>query len=274
MSTEEIFSLSACVLLVGACCGLITSPRSSGYVRLVLFFALSLLLIGFVTRWNYYVAHMDVFWLLAFPVSTFYESAAFLITAALVITLLYFKHLHLRLVALISLLCALSLLRLNFSAVPNEPVLFLPSLKSYWLVAHVTLSFTAYAMYALAALMGIWALCTPSKLNPQHNVLLALIRSLCLNATLIFTVGGLIFGAVWAQQSWGRFWAWDPKETWALITWCSYVLMLHIDYRKHLGTRQIALWSIVNFCIVLFTYIGVSALFAGLHSYISLPEGL
>jgi cytochrome c-type biogenesis protein CcsB len=83
----------------------------------------------------------------------------------------------------------------------------------------------------------------------------------------VFTIGGLIFGAIWADQAWGRYWSWDPKETWSLIIWFVYAFYLHA--RQMLGWRgnRIAILAIAGFAVTMFTYLGVNLLLSGLHSY-------
>jgi len=83
----------------------------------------------------------------------------------------------------------------------------------------------------------------------------------------VFTIGGLIFGAIWADQAWGRYWSWDPKETWSLIIWFVYAFYLHA--RQMLGWRgnRIAFIAVVGFAVTMFTYLGVNLLLSGLHSY-------
>jgi cytochrome c-type biogenesis protein CcsB len=83
----------------------------------------------------------------------------------------------------------------------------------------------------------------------------------------VFTIGGLIFGAIWADQAWGRYWSWDPKETWSLIIWFVYAFYLHA--RQMLGWRgnRIAILAMVGFAVTMFTYLGVNLLLSGLHSY-------
>ncbi len=79
---------------------------------------------------------------------------------------------------------------------------------------------------------------------------------------------GVLLGAVWANQSWGRYWGWDPKETWAFITWLIYAAYLHFRFMGWVKGPVSTLWNIVGFGAVLFTYIGVSFLLPGLHSYL------
>jgi cytochrome c-type biogenesis protein CcsB len=83
----------------------------------------------------------------------------------------------------------------------------------------------------------------------------------------IFTLGGLIFGAIWADQAWGVYWSWDPKETWSLITWLIYAFFLHARLLRGWRGHKIAVVAVIGFVAVIFTYLGVNLLLSGLHSY-------
>jgi cytochrome c-type biogenesis protein CcsB len=83
----------------------------------------------------------------------------------------------------------------------------------------------------------------------------------------IFTLGGLIFGAIWADQAWGVYWSWDPKETWSLITWFVYAFYLHARLLRGWRGHKIAVVAVVGFFAVVFTYLGVNLLLSGLHQY-------
>ncbi len=83
----------------------------------------------------------------------------------------------------------------------------------------------------------------------------------------IFTLGGLIFGAIWADQAWGKYWTWDPKETWSLITWFMYAFFLHSRLIRGWKGRKVAAVAVLGFIAVIFTYLGVNLLLSGLHSY-------
>ncbi len=84
---------------------------------------------------------------------------------------------------------------------------------------------------------------------------------------IIFTIGGLIFGAVWAENSWGRYWSWDPKETWAFITWLVYAFYLHARLYKRFDRSAVNTIVIFGFIVTIFTFLGVNLLLTGLHSY-------
>ncbi|HET6516517.1 MAG TPA: c-type cytochrome biogenesis protein CcsB [Thermodesulfovibrionales bacterium] len=83
----------------------------------------------------------------------------------------------------------------------------------------------------------------------------------------IFTLGGLIFGAIWADQAWGVYWSWDPKETWSLISWFVYAFYLHARLLRGWRGKKIAMVAVIGFVAVVFTYLGVNLLLSGLHSY-------
>jgi len=83
----------------------------------------------------------------------------------------------------------------------------------------------------------------------------------------IFTLGGLIFGAIWADQAWGVYWSWDPKETWSLITWFIYAFYLHGRMVRGWRGKRVAIVAVLGFVAVIFTYLGVNLLLSGLHSY-------
>lgn len=83
----------------------------------------------------------------------------------------------------------------------------------------------------------------------------------------LFTIGGLIMGAIWANSAWGKYWTWDPKETWSLITWFVYALYLHARFVSGWRGKRVAILSIVGFIAVIFTYLGVNLVLSGLHAY-------
>ena len=83
----------------------------------------------------------------------------------------------------------------------------------------------------------------------------------------VFTAGALVFGAIWAETAWGAWWSWDPKETWALVTWLIYTAYLHTRLVKRLRGRVSAVLALVGFAATVFTFFGVNYLLSGLHSY-------
>ena len=147
---------------------------------------------------------------------------------------------------------------------PLQPVLQTPLLG-----IHVSVIMLAYTLFAIIAINGIVGLCS-KRLSPftfQLSTILLYPAEFCLMA-------GIFIGAVWANMSWGRYWGWDPKETWALITMLVYALLLHFPWLKNkskIKNEKLRItyhvFAIVSFFFVLFTYFGVSYLLGGLHSY-------
>ncbi|HKK90694.1 MAG TPA: c-type cytochrome biogenesis protein CcsB [Desulfobacteraceae bacterium] len=149
----------------------------------------------------------------------------------------------------------------------------IPALKSNWLIAHVITCFLGYAGFAVAFGFSIMYLVRPE--NPDTASLRSRLPSLGLVDELthqmvmfgfLFLTIGIITGAVWANSAWGTYWSWDPKETWSLITWFIYAILLHLRMMRGWHGKRIAWVSILGFMAVLFTYFGVNLL-PGLHSY-------
>ncbi len=153
-----------------------------------------------------------------------------------------------------------------------------PALQSNWLIAHVVTCFVGYAAFAVAAALGIMYLLKskPVKTNEMDTSLSSRFPSLSvlddiIHKTMVFGFiwlsGGIITGAIWANSAWGTYWSWDPKETWSLITWFFYAIILHARYTRGWSGRKIAILAVFGFVSVLFTYYGVNFLLSGLHSY-------
>ena len=147
----------------------------------------------------------------------------------------------------------------------------IPALKSNWLIAHVVTCFLGYAAFAVAAGTGLVFLLSGSKgreggMLPDKDVLEEVIYRTVLVGFLLLTAG-IATGAVWADQAWGTYWSWDPKETWSLVTWFVYAVLIHARLMRGWRGRRIAWMSLIGFGAVLFTYFGVNFLLAGLHSY-------
>ena len=150
-------------------------------------------------------------------------------------------------------------------AIPKEVLPPIPALQSYWLVLHVTLSFIGESFFIVGFVASVLYLA--SRDEERKKTLDRLTYTAIGIGYPIFSAGALIFGAVWAQTAWGSYWSWDPKETWALITWLVYTAFLHTRLVKKLRGRLSAILSIVGFVFTVFTFFGVNYLLSGLHSY-------
>lgn len=140
----------------------------------------------------------------------------------------------------------------------NTPLM--PALKSSWLTAHVLTAVVSYSGFALAA--GLAVVQIRGAFSTEREE--AIYRIVAMSFALLSV--SIILGAIWAEQAWGSYWSWDPKETWALITWIIYVAYLHLHRQAKWQERSA--WLVIGgFLLVLFTFFGVNFLMSGLHSY-------
>jgi ABC-type transport system involved in cytochrome c biogenesis permease subunit len=134
-------------------------------------------------------------------------------------------------------------------------------------VGHVSLVSTAYVLLAATWVVSLVSLCL-SRRKPQTHVRLVRLNHALLFPAVALLTAGIFVGAVWANVSWGRYWGWDPKEVWALITLMIYALPLHrrvLPAFQRPGFTQVFLT--LAFLAVLATYFGVNLLLGGMHSY-------
>jgi cytochrome c-type biogenesis protein CcsB len=211
------------------------------------------------------------------PFSNMYESLVFFAWTIGVIYMVVERRYKTRTIGAIA--APLACLALAYASLEPSSAIepLIPALKSNWLIAHVITCFLGYAAFAVAFAVSILFLVKSSEASqsnppgglghiPASELLDELTHQLVMFGFLFLTVG-IITGAVWAKQAWTRYWSWDPKETWSLITWLIYAAMLHFRMMRGWRGQRIAILSIVGFCAVLFTYFGVNYLLAGLHSY-------
>jgi cytochrome c-type biogenesis protein CcsB len=159
---------------------------------------------------------------------------------------------------------------------PSGEVYVMPALKSAWRIPHIATAILAYSAFMVAFVLAILYLVgerTESKADSFWHRRLPPLKSLDQNMYRVMAFGFLmqtlliITGAMWAQYAWGRYWGWDPKETWALVTWFIYAAYLHTRVTMGWRGRRSAILAIIGFVSVVFTLFGVSLLLSGLHSY-------
>ncbi|WDN88935.1 hypothetical protein BuS5_01903 [Desulfosarcina sp. BuS5] len=209
------------------------------------------------------------------PLTNLYESLIFF---ALVIVIIYLiiehKYKYNLLGAFITPFACLAMAYASLSPNINDRIQpLIPALQSNWLIAHVVACFIGYAAFAISFGISLAYLLKKKKQGsktffnhfPAADILNELNHQLIIFGFLFLTIG-IITGAVWANSAWGRYWGWDPKETWSLVTWFVYATLLHARMTRGWTGKRIALLSMVGFLAVLFTYFGVNYL-PGLHSY-------
>ena len=174
-----------------------------------------------------------------------------------------------------SVLAALALFVAHLSWMNPEITNLIPVLKSYWLTFHVSMITASYGFLALAAILGflnliLYLLQTENKYNAIKNKiseLTGITEQTMIVGVYLLTLG-TVLGAIWANESWGRYWGWDPKETWTLISIIVYTFILHMRFIPGLKkTFSFNLASLLGFSSILMTYFGVNYYLSGLHSY-------
>lgn len=211
------------------------------------------------------------------PFSNMYESLSFLSWASILAYVIVEVKYKIQSAGFYLLLVVITLMALASSPLmPKETSPLVPALQSYWLWLHVSVTLIGEAFFAVAFITSILYLAADSrekgeqKQKPRLSAeKLDAISYKCIAIGFpLFTLGGLIFGMIWAYNAWGRYWSFDPKETWSLITWFVFALYLHTRIVMGWKGRRLAYTAIVGFLAAIFTYFGVNYLLAGLHSYL------
>lgn len=208
------------------------------------------------------------------PMSNGYESLLFISWVTILAGLFFSRRSPLTLAATV-VLGALTLMVAHLSFMDPEITNLVPVLKSYWLTLHVSVITASYGFLGLGAILGLVNIILYS-MNRQDNRVhilktiddLSLINYRTLVLGLYFLTIGTFLGAIWANESWGRYWGWDPKETWSLITIIVYAFVIHSKNIKALNSIfAFNIMSLYAFSSVLMTYFGVNYYLSGLHSY-------
>jgi cytochrome c-type biogenesis protein CcsB len=208
------------------------------------------------------------------PMSNGYESMIFISWVTLLAGFI-FSHRSAFALSATAVLAGMTLMVAHLSFMDPEITNLVPVLKSYWLTLHVSVITGSYGFLGLGAILGIISMILVS-LSDDKNVErisvtldeLTVINYKTLTLGLYLLTIGTFLGAIWANESWGRYWGWDPKETWSLITIIVYSFVIHsrmIPGMKDIYTFN--LLSLFAFSSVLMTYFGVNYYLSGLHSY-------
>jgi cytochrome c-type biogenesis protein CcsB len=214
------------------------------------------------------------------PLSNFYESLIFFSwTIVLLYVIFEWRIRHRSLGVFVVPLAFLAMAFASLSPGINSRIQpLIPALQSNWLTSHVMACFLGYAAFAIAFGLGCMYLVKSIGVDgadsaksflrflPEGEVIDELIyHSVVLG--FVFLSLGIITGSIWAYYAWGSYWSWDPKETWSLITWMIYAVMLHSRLVRGWRGKRMALLAVIGFAAVIFTYLGVNYI-PGLHSYL------
>ncbi len=268
-STTFIYALAS-VFYIGSFAFKKQSIAKLGFVVLVLGFLDNTL--GIILRWieSYQLGYGHA------PFSNMYESLVFFSwTVAVLYIFVELKYKESIIGVFVTPLVFLAIAYASIDPNASSKISpLIPVLKSNWLIAHVITCFLGYAGFTVAFGFSIIYFVKPkdpeatsifAKL-PSWEIMDELTYQMIVFGFLFLTIG-IITGAVWANSAWGKYWTWDPKETWSLITWIIYAVFLHLRMMRGWHGKNLALVSIIGFLAVLFTFFGVNYLLSGLHSY-------
>lgn len=246
--------------------------RRSSLGNKIYIFLATLLFLGFIAH----TVAIGLRWYIAgrAPLSNAYESMIYVAWAAMLAGFIFARRSRVVLPAT-ALLTTLTLFVAHLSWMDPQITNLVPVLKSYWLTIHVAVITASYGFFGLGAILGFFNLAlyafknaaNREKINP-HISNITVINELNLTLGLYLLTIGSFLGAVWANESWGRYWGWDPKETWALITILVYAFILHMRLIPSFkSTFAFNFGTLIGLGSVLMTYFGVNYYLSGLHSY-------
>ena len=210
------------------------------------------------------------------PVANLHESLSFFAWSLVGIFLLF--DLRYRMTVLGAFSCPLALVLMIAGGTAPKAVNELnPALDSWWFPIHVILAFSGNAVFTLAFVAGVMYLLQERMLKskkfsglfyrlPPLDTLDSM-NYKCLTFGFPLMTMGIISGAIWANSAWGGYWRWDPKETWALISWFLYAALLHGRLTIGWRGRRAAIFAIIGFIFLLFTFFGVNLFLSGEHSF-------
>ena len=221
--------------------------------------------LGLATRW-YISGHA--------PWSNAYESMVYVAWSTVLVGLFFIRKSPITLAAT-AVMASIFLMVAHWSWMDPEIGNLVPVLNSYWLMIHVAIIVASYGPFTLAFLLGIITLVLYALTNQTNRLKverqieqLTKINELVITVGVFLLAAGTFLGGVWANESWGRYWSWDPKETWALISVMIYSFVLHMRLIPGLkGNYAFGLASILSYASIMMTYFGVNFYLAGMHSY-------
>lgn len=237
--------------------------------RVFTFLGLFAFNLGFLT--NIALVLLRVFILERPPVSNMIESLLFVPLVASVIALSLFPLLSLKLPLLSASILSLLILSITRYAFPGSNLENAPAVLNsrFWLLVHVLMVVSSYAFFLVGSVLAHFHLVAfGNPLKKNLSTKLSKLILIILYAGTFLLISGTILGGIWAQQSWGRFWDWDPKESWAFISSCLYLILIHLYRFGMIKEWGLSAGAIFGALLIGFTWYGVNYLLGtGLHSY-------
>ena len=206
------------------------------------------------------------------PWSDIYETLIYISWSAIFAGVIFFRNSLLALGAA-TIIAGIFMFTAHLTDVDPQITSLVPVLKSYWLTIHVSILTASYGFFGLSAILGFLTLIMFifRKNRPHLDDIIkhvSAINEISLIIGLACITIGNFLGGVWANESWGRYWGWDPKETWAYVSIVVYALVIHLRFVKSLNTPYVlATASLLAFSSIMMTYLGVNFYLSGMHSY-------
>ena len=206
------------------------------------------------------------------PWSDTYESLLYISWSAVFAGVIFFRKSLLALSAAV-IVAAIFMFTAHLTGIDPQITNLVPVLKSYWLTIHVSILTASYGFFGLGAILGFMTLIMfIFRKNRPHidetiKTVVAITEIALIIGLAAVTIGNFL-GGVWANESWGRYWGWDPKETWAYVSIVVYAIVVHLRFVKPLSTPFVfATAALLSFSSILMTYFGVNFYLSGMHSY-------
>ena len=261
-----VYFLSGCLLLLFL---LINIFYSNQLINYILSFLQIIIWSGFI----FHLFALSLRWYVSghAPWSNAYESVIFIAFATMIAGILFTRKSSFALSAA-CLVSAMLLVVANLNWLNPEMTNLVPVLNSYWLMIHVSVITSSYGFFGLCAFLGFFnmlLIILSNRMKIKENVQeLTIINEQSMMLGLFLLTVGTFLGGVWANESWGRYWGWDPKETWALVSILVYSIILHIRLLKSKRYNYLFnFFALFGFASILMTYFGVNYYLDGLHSY-------
>lgn len=246
--------------------------NDSKFIKIALKVSAAIIVLLFV----YHTVGLGIRWYISghVPWSNGYESMIYIAWATMLFGLIFGRKSILT-TAATAFVVSMILMFAHMNWMDPEIANLVPVLDSYWVMIHVSIIVASYGPFTLSMILGLLALflmgITTKKDKKKIDLIIkeiTIISEMSMTVGLILLTIGNFLGAIWANESWGRYWGWDPKETWALISIMIYAFVLHTRLIPGLrGRFSFNIMAVFSFASILMTYLGVNHLLSGLHSY-------
>lgn len=273
-NTEYTYLLIGFILMVLFFIKTLANPSEKGIKRFAVI--RKILVAILVVFFLYHGAGLGMRWYISghAPWSNGYEAVIFIAWSTMIAGFIFSRS-NPAILAGTTILAAFMIFVTELNLLDPEITPLQPVLKSYWLMIHVAVITSSYGFLGLAFILGIFNLFLYIARNEQNNSkLMRNINELTYVSELTMTIGlfmltiGTFLGGVWANESWGRYWGWDPKETWALVSVLVYAIILHLRFIPGLKSKfAFNVASVWGYGAIIFTFLGVNFILVGLHSY-------